>query len=85
MSDAQIIERFKLLYPEPMSELNFQNPFELAIAVSLSAQCTDKKVNEVSKGLFKRFPTFHKNLQSPMFKFGKLSIILDAYRGSIRE
>ncbi len=39
------------------SELDFMNPFELVIAVILSAQCTDKRVNLVTPALFKRFPT----------------------------
>ena len=56
---AQILERLDLLYPDAKSELNFHNPYELVVAVSLSAQCTDKKVNEVTKELFSRFPTFH--------------------------
>jgi endonuclease-3 len=44
-------------YPEPKSELDFANDFELIIAVILSAQCTDVKVNQVTKILFKRYPS----------------------------
>jgi endonuclease-3 len=44
-------------YPEPKSELDFSNDFELIIAVILSAQCTDVKVNQVTKILFKRYPS----------------------------
>ncbi len=44
------------LYPEPRSELNFRNDFELIIAVMLSAQCTDVKVNQVTRSLFKKYP-----------------------------
>ncbi|MBQ7998234.1 MAG: endonuclease III, partial [Bacteroidales bacterium] len=39
------------------SELNYTNPFELVVAVVLSAQCTDKRVNMVTPALFERFPS----------------------------
>ena len=55
---STIIKEFQRLYPTTGSELNFKNPFELVVAVSLSAQCTDKKVNEVSPLLFAKFPDF---------------------------
>ena len=42
--------------PEPVTELNYSNPFELLVAVILSAQCTDKRVNLVCPSLFLRFP-----------------------------
>jgi endonuclease-3 len=46
------------LYPNPRSELDFKNECQLLIAVMLSAQCTDKKVNQVTPELFKTYPTF---------------------------
>ena len=46
------------LYPDPHSELDFKNEYQLLIAVMLSAQCTDKKVNQVTPELFKTYPTF---------------------------
>lgn len=45
------------LYPDPRSELHFSNEYELLVAVVLSAQCTDKKVNQVTPLLFSRYPT----------------------------
>lgn len=42
--------------PEADSELNYRNPYELLVAVMLSAQCTDKRVNMVTPALFDRFP-----------------------------
>jgi endonuclease-3 len=39
-------------YPDPKLALDFSNPLELLVAVILSAQCTDARVNEVTKGLF---------------------------------
>jgi endonuclease III len=52
-----IIEYFSAHGPEAETELNYSNPFELLVAVILSAQCTDKRVNIVTKELFKQFPT----------------------------
>lgn len=46
------------LYPDARSELNFKNEYELIVAVILSAQCTDKRVNIVTPNLFARFPDF---------------------------
>jgi endonuclease-3 len=44
------------LYPEAHCELDFTNPLQLAVATILSAQCTDKRVNEVTPALFGRYP-----------------------------
>ncbi len=43
-------------HPNATTELNFDTPFQLLIAVILSAQCTDKRVNMVTEGLFARYP-----------------------------
>jgi endonuclease-3 len=45
------------MFPNAHCELNHSNPFELIIAVSLSAQCTDVLVNKVTKGLFEKYKT----------------------------
>ncbi|HEX8092267.1 MAG TPA: endonuclease III [Jatrophihabitans sp.] len=44
------------LYPNAHCELNFSNPLELSVATILSAQCTDKKVNEVTPAVFAKYP-----------------------------
>ena len=44
------------LFPRAKIALTFGNPWELVVAVQLSAQCTDKKVNQVTPGLFKKYP-----------------------------
>ena len=54
---AHILAYFKDNVPEPETELTYENPFQLLIAVILSAQCTDKRVNIVTPALFERFPT----------------------------
>ncbi len=51
----RIVAYLKKTYPEPKTELTCETPFQLVVAVILSAQCTDKKVNMVTKTLFKRY------------------------------
>ena len=46
-----------VLYPHAHCELDFTTPLELAVATILSAQCTDKRVNEVTPALFRAYPT----------------------------
>ncbi|MBQ3493827.1 MAG: endonuclease III [Clostridia bacterium] len=50
-----IVEYLTKLFPDAVCELNFSSPFELLIAVVLSAQCTDKRVNDVTKVLFAKY------------------------------
>ncbi|MFI3324184.1 MAG: endonuclease III [Rikenellaceae bacterium] len=52
-----IIEWFQTNMPVAESELNYSNPYELLVAVSLSAQCTDKRVNLTTPALFEAYPT----------------------------
>ncbi|HLU83888.1 MAG TPA: endonuclease III [Vicingaceae bacterium] len=50
------VDYFSKHQPVAETELNYRNPYELLVAVILSAQCTDKRVNMVTKDLFERFP-----------------------------
>lgn len=52
-----VIEYFQKERPIAETELNFANPYELIVAVILSAQCTDKRVNIITPPLFERYPT----------------------------
>ncbi len=54
---AAVLEWFRDNRPDAQSELVYHNPFELLVAVILSAQCTDKRVNMVTPELFRAFPT----------------------------
>lgn len=54
-----ILERFAERMPAPDTELQYRNPYELLVAVILSAQCTDKRVNMVTPAIFEAFPTVH--------------------------
>jgi len=56
MTDAErIIALLAKKYPNPRLELNYSNPLELLVATILSAQCTDRRVNEVTDRLFKKY------------------------------
>ncbi len=52
-----VIEWFQANMPEPTTELQYDSPFHLLLAVILSAQCTDKRVNIVTPPLFEAYPT----------------------------
>lgn len=52
-----VLEWFQEHMPHPETELHYRNPYELLVAVILSAQCTDKRVNIVTPSLFAAFPT----------------------------
>src|SRR6195952_6165250 len=51
------VEYFSKHQPDPETELHYGTPYELLVAVILSAQCTDKRINMVTPALFERFPT----------------------------
>lgn len=56
---AQVMAALAALYPDAGPELNFSNPFETLIATILSAQCTDRRVNQCTAKLFPRYPDAH--------------------------
>jgi endonuclease III len=56
---GSVLNALKINYPDAHCALVFSNPFELLIATILSAQCTDARVNIVTKELFKKFPDAH--------------------------
>jgi endonuclease-3 len=81
----------KKLFPNTKIALNYGNNWELLVAVQLSAQCTDKKVNEVTPLLFKKYPTlasyikadpreFERDIHSTGFYRNKAKNILSAAR-----
>ncbi len=53
---AEILDRLEQRYPEARVELDFDGPLQLLIATILSAQSTDKRVNQVTPGLFRKYP-----------------------------
>ena len=54
---GQILDGLDRLYPDVTCALHHRNAWELLVATILSAQCTDKRVNEVTPGLFEKYPT----------------------------
>lgn len=52
-----IIEKLRKHYPEATCSLNFETPFQILIAVVLSAQCTDERVNKITPSLFRKYGT----------------------------
>ncbi|MEG0012177.1 MAG: endonuclease III [Muribaculaceae bacterium] len=69
-----VIKWFLENVPSPKTELHYENPYQLLIAVILSAQCTDKRVNIVTPPLFEAFPTPYdmaKSLPEDVFPYIK--------------
>lgn len=54
---AWVIDWFRQNMPEAETELHYENPYQLLVAVILSAQCTDKRVNIVTPSIFAKYPT----------------------------
>ncbi|HIU33790.1 MAG TPA: endonuclease III [Candidatus Pullichristensenella excrementigallinarum] len=52
----RVLDALETLYPQARAELHFSNPFETLVATILSAQCTDKRVNQVTAKLFPQYP-----------------------------
>jgi endonuclease-3 len=53
---STVIQRLKQAHPDARYELNFETPLQLLVATILAAQCTDKKVNQVTPALFAKYP-----------------------------
>ena len=69
---VEIIETLKKTYPEAKCSLNYSSPFELLIAVMLSAQCTDERVNKVTPNLFKVCNTPESVLKTDLKKIERI-------------
>ncbi|MDP2664695.1 MAG: endonuclease III [bacterium] len=66
---AKIVQKLKKLFPKAKIVLQYSNNWELLVAVILSAQCTDKKVNEVTVKLFKKYRTLNDYLDAKQEEF----------------
>jgi len=75
----------KKLFPAHRIELNYRTPWELMVAVQLSAQCTDKRVNIVTKDLFKKYPTFEHYLKAKQAIFEKDIYACGFYRNKAKN
>lgn len=52
-----VIRLLRERYPQPRTALEFQNPLQILVATILAAQCTDDRVNRITPGLFRKYPT----------------------------
>jgi len=87
----EVARRFAIHYPTPKTELVHENEYQLAVAVMLSAQTTDKKVNQVTPNLFKKYPDWkslsvanledlQKTIHGVNFHLGKAERLIKAGR-----
>ncbi len=79
-TEEDVISRLKKHFPNPKTELNFRNPFELVIVVLLSAQTTDIKVNEVSPKLFEKYPDPYSLKNAPLEDLYEILKPINYYR-----
>lgn len=77
----KVAEILKNEHPSPKTELLHENDYELAVAVMLSAQTTDKKVNEVTKSLFKKYPSWKDLANADISDVKKLIRQVNFYKG----
>jgi endonuclease-3 len=87
ISRKEALETFDILcelYPNPKTELIYDGPFQLLIAVILSAQCTDAQVNKATPALFQHFPTPNALMNAPLAKVEKLVHSCGFYRSKAR-
>lgn len=75
----------KRLYPNAEIELNFSSDFECLVAVELSAQCTDKRVNEVTANLFKKYRTIEAYANADQEELEKVIFSCGFYRNKAKN
>ncbi len=78
-------EELKKLFPEARTALKYDNCFQLLVAVILSAQCTDKKVNEVTPVLFAKYPTLDTIAEAKQEEFEKVIYSTGFYRAKAKN
>src|SRR3989344_6610961 len=79
-----IASRLKKLYPDPHTPLNHSNPWELYVAVALSAQQTDIGVNKVTESLFKKYKTLIDYQKTPLEEFEQDIKSINFYKGKAK-
>ncbi|GAA0744553.1 endonuclease III [Clostridium oceanicum] len=80
-----IIDELKKLYPDVKCELNYKTPFQLLISTILSAQTTDKKVNEVTKDLFLLYPSIEEFLNLSQLELQEYIKKIGLYRNKSKN
>ncbi|NPA54431.1 MAG: endonuclease III [Aquificae bacterium] len=79
-TEKELLERLKKHFPEPQTELEHKDLFQLLTSVVLSAQTTDKKVNEVSPKLFEKYPDPKKMSEAPLEDLYQILKPINYYR-----
>lgn len=80
----EIVNLLKQEYPEAKVALNYSNPWELLVATILSAQATDKKVNEVTSSLFKKYSRIEDYAMVPVEEFERDIKSIGIYRNKAK-
>lgn len=80
----KIVAYLKKAYPEPKTELRYKTPFQLVVAVMLSAQATDKQVNKVTESLFKKYKTPRDFAKADLATFTKEISSLSFFRNKAK-
>ncbi len=81
----EIIELLKKAYPDCKCSLDFETPFQMVIAVMLSAQCTDERVNLVTPNVFKKYPTPEKMAKADINDLEKLIYSCGFYKNKAKH
>lgn len=81
----RIVETLKTIYPDALCSLPYEKDYELLFAVRLSAQCTDARVNQVTPGLYSRFPTLQSFAQADPKEVGTYIHSCGFYNGKARD
>ena len=81
---AEILARLERQYPGTRLALDFETPLQLLVATVLAAQCTDKKVNEVTPALFRRYPSARDYAEADLAELEELVRQTGFYRNKAR-
>jgi endonuclease-3 len=81
---AEILARLEARYPGTRLALDFETPLQLLVATILAAQCTDKKINEVTPALFRRYPTARDYAEADLAELEEMVRQTGFYRNKAR-
>lgn len=81
----EIIKRLKEYYPDATCSLDFATPFQMVIAVMLSAQCTDERVNKTTVGLFEKYGTPEKMANADIKELEKIIYPCGFYKNKAKN
>lgn len=81
----QILAALKALYPDALCALQYEKDYELMIAVRLSAQCTDARVNQITPALFAKYPTLESFAQADISDVEELVRSCGFYKHKARD